>query len=85
MALLRAQEEWLSALYAEVSQSVVHITTRAYRYNFFLEVVPLEGTGSGFLWDDQGYVVTNYHVIKNARGGGHAGRRHEDGGRGGRC
>jgi len=67
LALLRAQEEWLSTLYATVSQSVVHITTRAYRYNFFLEVVPLEGTGSGFLWDEQGHVVTNYHVIKNAQ------------------
>jgi len=25
------------------------------------------GTGSGFIWDDAGYAVTNYHVIENAR------------------
>jgi S1-C subfamily serine protease len=24
------------------------------------------GMGSGFIWDDQGHIVTNYHVIKDA-------------------
>lgn len=24
------------------------------------------GTGSGFVWDDNGYIVTNYHVIRSA-------------------
>jgi S1-C subfamily serine protease len=32
-----------------------------------VEQVP-EGTGSGFIWDDQGDIVTNFHVIKNAAG-----------------
>ena len=28
--------------------------------------VPQEGTGSGFVDDDQGHIVTNFHVVENA-------------------
>jgi S1-C subfamily serine protease len=34
--------------------------------NFFFGPVPSEGTGSGFLWDDQGHIVTNNHVVDGA-------------------
>src|SRR5262245_9927027 len=54
-------------IYKEARVSVVHITTLAVRSDFYRTNVEVpEGTGSGFLWDDKGHVVTNYHVIKNA-------------------
>jgi len=55
-------------VFKRVSPSVVHITTTAEQRDFFnrrLGEVPA-GTGSGFIWDDTGHVVTNYHVIANA-------------------
>ena len=53
-------------VYDRVSQAVVHITSRAYVYSFFYEVVPQEGSGSGFVYDQSGHVITNYHVIEGA-------------------
>jgi len=67
LAVWKAQEAWLSDLYDYASRSVVHITTRTYTYDFFLRPIPQEGTGSGFIWDAEGHVVTNYHVVENAR------------------
>ncbi|GAP61801.1 hypothetical protein ARMA_0224 [Ardenticatena maritima] len=67
IAAWKAQEAWLSDLYDRASRSVVHITTRTYTYDFFLRPIPQEGTGSGFIWDTEGHVVTNYHVVENAR------------------
>jgi S1-C subfamily serine protease len=45
--------------------SVVYITNLQYARDFFFtssELVP-QGSGSGFVWDDQGHIVTNFHVI----------------------
>src|SRR5262249_54812266 len=33
----------------------------------FFEITKIEGAGSGFVWDDKGHVVTNFHVIENAQ------------------
>mmetsp|Transcript_42507 Transcript_42507/g.51604 ORF Transcript_42507/g.51604 Transcript_42507/m.51604 type:complete len:516 (+) Transcript_42507:119-1666(+) len=48
--------------------SVVYITNLAVRRDAFtLDVLEVpQGTGSGFVWDSQGHIVTNYHVIKGA-------------------
>lgn len=56
------------ALFKSASPSVVHITTLEYARDFFsLDVMQIpRGTGSGFVWDDQGRIVTNYHVIQGA-------------------
>jgi S1-C subfamily serine protease len=48
-------------LFRDVSPAVVHITS-------FDEDQTLAATGSGFIWDDQGRIVTNYHVIRNMAG-----------------
>jgi S1-C subfamily serine protease len=45
---------------------VVNITTQILRPDFFWGTVPEEGAGSGFVWDDQGRIITNYHVIEDA-------------------
>ncbi len=55
------------AIYQRVAGAVVNITTRVLRSDFFWGVVPEEGSGSGFVWDAQGHIVTNYHVIEGAR------------------
>jgi S1-C subfamily serine protease len=55
-------------IYEQCASSVVHITTAQVARDR-LTFNPLEipsGAGSGFIWDDQGHVVTNFHVIENA-------------------
>ena len=59
-------EQEFIAIYDEASPSVVNITTQILRPDFFWGTVPEEGSGSGFVWDDQGHIVTNYHVIEDA-------------------
>ncbi|NOX61265.1 MAG: trypsin-like serine protease [Chloroflexi bacterium] len=59
-------EASLIALYRNASPAVVNITTRILRRDFFFGVVPESGSGSGFVWDAQGHIVTNYHVIEDA-------------------
>jgi putative serine protease PepD len=59
-------EERIINVYERVSPSVVHITSRSEFYDFWRGVVPSEGSGSGFVLDEQGNVVTNYHVIESA-------------------
>ena len=55
-------------LFRNASPSVVYITSIALRRNLFsLNVYEIpQGTGSGFIWDKHGRVVTNYHVISDA-------------------
>jgi len=65
---LSADERNTISVFESVSPSVVYITTVQYVRDFFnrnVMRVP-QGTGSGFIWDDQGRVVTNYHVISGA-------------------
>jgi S1-C subfamily serine protease len=55
-------------VYEKVSPSVVHVTNLAERSNPFslnVQRIP-RGSGTGFVWDEDGHVVTNYHVVKGA-------------------
>jgi S1-C subfamily serine protease len=61
-----ALEERVIAVYETVSPSVVNITNRSIAYDMFMQAFPQEGTGSGFVYDTQGHIVTNYHVIEGA-------------------
>jgi S1-C subfamily serine protease len=56
----------IAEVYDAASPAVVNITNRSYVYYRFMGSVPEEGTGSGFVWDRGGHIVTNYHVIENA-------------------
>jgi S1-C subfamily serine protease len=57
-------------IFRQASPSVVYITTIAQTLNVWslnVQEIP-QGTGSGFIWDDAGDIVTNYHVVRNASG-----------------
>ncbi len=54
-------------IYEHLNNAVVNITTVTFEYNWFLEPVPNEGTGSGSIIDQQGHILTNYHVVKDAQ------------------
>jgi len=55
-------------LFRQASPSVVHITAITVQRDLFtLNVIQIpEGTGSGVVWDTNGNVITNFHVIQNA-------------------
>jgi len=61
-----ALEAQVVAVYAQAAPAVVNITTRSIAYDIFMQPIPQEGAGSGFLYDNQGHIVTNYHVVENA-------------------
>jgi S1-C subfamily serine protease len=59
-------EAQVVGVYDLAGPAVVNITTRAIGYDVFMRPVPQEGSGSGFLYDTQGHIVTNFHVVENA-------------------
>lgn len=67
---LASDEKSTIELFSKASPSVVHITTLTRRRDrLSLNVLEIpEGTGTGFIYDDAGHVVTNYHVIRKAQG-----------------
>jgi len=59
-------ERQVESVYVAVGDAVVNISVASVGYDFFLNPVPREGSGSGFVYDTQGRIITNYHVIENA-------------------
>ncbi|MGH2570608.1 MAG: S1C family serine protease [bacterium] len=67
---LAADEQATIELFQRASPSVVYITSLALARDIFslnVSEIP-RGTGSGFLWDREGHVITNFHVIQGASG-----------------
>jgi S1-C subfamily serine protease len=67
---LAADEQATIALFRTASPAVVYITTLALKRGIFslnLFEIP-QGTGSGVVWDDNGHIITNFHVIQEAGG-----------------
>jgi S1-C subfamily serine protease len=62
-----AEEQNNISVYRKNIESVVNITSRAVAFDFFYGLVPQEGQGSGFIIDKEGHILTNYHVIADAR------------------
>ncbi|MGD9504703.1 MAG: S1C family serine protease [Syntrophobacteraceae bacterium] len=54
-------------LYQRLSPGVVNITSTVLERDFFFNVIPRQGTGSGAIIDSRGYILTNNHVIEDAR------------------
>src|SRR5216683_8433941 len=65
--ILDSEEQNNISVYRKNIDSVVNITSRAVTFDFFYGLVPQEGQGSGFIIDKEGHVLTNYHVIADAR------------------
>ena len=66
---LLAEEVSTIELFRQASASVVHVTNihlRRRGYSMDVQAVP-QGTGSGLVWNEEGYIVTNYHVVHGAR------------------
>lgn len=66
---LASDEQSTIELFKKASPSVVFITTSSVVQDVF-SLNPQEiprGTGSGFIWDDDGHIVTNFHVLQNAQ------------------
>lgn len=65
---LAEDEQSTIALFRQASPTVVYITTVTRQVNpwtRYAQDVP-RGTGSGFIWDKQGHIVTNFHVLQGA-------------------
>ncbi|HTC64733.1 MAG TPA: trypsin-like peptidase domain-containing protein [Candidatus Saccharimonadales bacterium] len=54
-------------IYSQSAPAVANIVTRTLEYDVFMEPVPVEGAGSGFVIDPRGYILTNFHVVQNAQ------------------
>jgi S1-C subfamily serine protease len=63
-----SEEEAINVkVYSEAAPAVANIVTRTLEYDMFMDPVPAEGAGSGFVMDARGYILTNNHVIENAQ------------------
>jgi len=60
-------EAQVMRIYEEAGPGVVNITSRSLSYDYFMNAIPQEGSGSGFVYDQAGHVVTNFHVIEGAQ------------------
>ena len=65
---LDSEEQNNISVYRRNIPSVVNVTSKAMAFSTsFMEMVPQEGQGSGFVIDKDGHILTNYHVIADAR------------------
>ncbi|MGZ8466817.1 MAG: S1C family serine protease, partial [Candidatus Binatia bacterium] len=65
---LMAEEKSTIALFKQASPAVLNITSIGIERDMFTlnQYQMPQGTGSGFIWDNTGNVITNFHVIQNA-------------------
>src|SRR5262245_39973834 len=54
-------------IYRQTSPAVANVLTKATEYDFWMDPVPVEGAGSGFVIDAKGYILTNFHVVQGAQ------------------
>jgi S1-C subfamily serine protease len=61
-----ALQDQVIAVYDAIGPAVVNIISRSYMQDMFMRAIPQEGSGSGFVYDTEGHIVTNFHVVENA-------------------
>jgi len=66
-AALTEEEAINVRVYRQAAPAVANILTKATEYDFFMDPVPVEGAGSGFVIDEKGYILTNFHVVGEAQ------------------
>ena len=66
-ALLSSDEVMNVRIYRDASPAVANVLTKATEYDFWMDPVPVEGAGSGFVIDNKGYILTNFHVVEGAQ------------------
>jgi len=54
-------------VFEKVHQAVVNIVATTLSLNFWMEMIPRKGQGSGFIIDSKGYILTNNHVVERAQ------------------
>ena len=64
---LSSDEESNVAIYRRLNAGVVNITNRALAYDFFFNPIPTDSSGSGFILDSRGHILTNHHVVQGAQ------------------
>ncbi len=66
---LAQDEKSTIEIFQKVSPSVVYITSLSHEWDrFSMNILEIpEGTGTGFIYDDAGHIVTNFHVIRGAQ------------------
>jgi len=65
-AALENLQTQVEAVYAAAGDSVVNIAVTTIGHDFFFNPIPQEGTGSGFVYDGAGHIITNFHVVDGA-------------------
>jgi S1-C subfamily serine protease len=63
---LETGEAVVMRVYQEISPTVVNITATHQALNFWMQLVPQTGQGTGFVIDSEGHIITNNHVVANA-------------------
>ena len=63
---LNSDELAVISLFEDAAPSVVFITTSTTQRSYYsMDVTEIpKGSGTGFMWDDEGHIVTNYHVLE---------------------
>lgn len=64
---LEAGEAVVMDVYRRLSPTVVNIVATSLKLNFFMQPVPQTGQGTGFVIDHEGHIITNNHVVGDAR------------------
>ncbi|MDD1674394.1 MAG: trypsin-like peptidase domain-containing protein, partial [Methanomicrobiales archaeon] len=66
--ILHLEEEQLVSIIEKASPIVVNINTVTLVQDAYMNIMPLQGMGSGIIIDPKGYILTNYHIAENAQG-----------------
>ena len=64
---LESDESVVMRVYRDLSPSVVNVVTKTLAYNFWMQVVPQTGQGTGFVIDAEGHILTNSHVVGHSQ------------------